>query len=571
MRSIRSKITLLIIIAVITSITAIGIIGIYSIKSYGDKTSDELLNLTCETRQQTLDTYLNSIEQSVDIVARYATEEMEGLSDEEMEAYLKKIENLFRSVASNTNGIMTYYYRIDPDISDSQEGFWYSKYGRVDFVQSEMTDITQFDENDTEHVGWFYIPKEKGHAVWLEPYKNENLNGVKMLSYVAPVYWKNQFIGVIGIDISYEMLRKQMEYIVSFDNGYAFLVNENDVIIYHSKIDPGTPVSVISTNLESAMLLASKPIVIFNYGGVRQRAAWSVLSNGMRLFVAAPETEIDAGWHNAINVMLFAAAFILLLFLAAGLITVGRIVKPLTYLTEAAKRIDEGDYDVELDYNGNDEVGILTGAFRQLVSHLKVYIGDLNNLAYKDALTSLRNKGAFDMYVRKMDDAIAAAPEGEIAEFAFCMFDCNRLKEINDTYGHSKGDIYLKTACRLICEVFRHSPVFRVGGDEFACILQNEDYKNRIELCREFELRSMRISEAADKPWKVIDIASGIALYDPETDRSAYDVFKKADQRMYEDKERKKAGIISELIADIISDEQAYLQQNSRNNTDTKQ
>jgi diguanylate cyclase (GGDEF)-like protein len=295
--------------------------------------------------------------------------------------------------------------------------------------------------------------------------------------------------------------------------------------------------------------------VIFDYEGVRQRAAWSMLSNGMRLFVAAPETEIDAGWMNAIYVMVAAAAVILMLFLIVGLVTVGRIVKPLTYLTEAAKRIDKGDYDVELDYDGKDEVGILTGTFRQLVDHLKVYIGGLNDMAYKDALTSLRNKGAFDMYVRDLDDSIAAAPEGGKPEFAVCMFDCNRLKEINDTYGHSKGDVYLKTACRLICEVFRHSPVFRIGGDEFAAILQNDDYSNRVELCREFELRSLRITEASDKPWKEINIASGIAIYDPEADRSAYDVYKRADRLMYEDKERKKAGIVSDLIADIISEE----------------
>lgn len=555
MKSIRSKITLLIIIAVITSIAAIGIIGVYSIKSYGDNASDELLILTSETRQQTLDASFNSIEQSVDIVSRYATEEMTGFSDEDMADYLDKIDNLFRSVAGNTQGVMTYYYRLSPDISDRYEGFWYSKYGRVDYVSSEMTDVTAYDHDDVEHVGWFYIPKEKGHAVWLEPYSNANLNGVKLVSYVSPVFWKNRFIGVVGIDISYEMLRKQMAYISSFDNGYSFLVNEDDVIIYHGKIDSGTPVSEISEKLESKRLSAANPIVIFNYDGISQRASWSVLSNGMRLFVAAPETEIDAGWMRAIYIMVAAASAILLFFLLASLVTAGRIVKPLTNLAEAAVRIDQGDYDVELDYNGSDEVGILTGAFRQLVSHLKVYIGDLNDLAYKDALTSLRNKGAFDMYVRKMDDALNAAPEDEKPSFAVCMFDCNRLKEINDTYGHSKGDIYLKTACRLICDVFRHSPVFRVGGDEFACILQNEDFEHREELCREFELRSMRITEAADKPWKKIDIASGIALYDPETDKNVHDVFKKADKKMYEDKERKKAGIMSELIAEIVSEE----------------
>jgi diguanylate cyclase (GGDEF)-like protein len=130
------------------------------------------------------------------------------------------------------------------------------------------------------------------------------------------------------------------------------------------------------------------------------------------------------------------------------------------------------------------------------------------------------------------------------------MFDCNNLKEINDTYGHDKGDSYLKTACVLICEVFKHSPVFRIGGDEFVSILQNEDYEKRYELCREFDLKSLRITEAADEPWKEINVAGGIAIYDPATDKNVNTVVKRADQKMYEDKARKKSGIMSTLLTE---------------------
>lgn len=38
---------------------------------------------------------------------------------------------------------------------------------------------------------------------------------------------------------------------------------------------------------------------------------------------------------------------------------------------------------------------------------------------------------------------------------------------LNDTYGHTAGDNYIKGCCKVICQIYKHSPVFRIGGDEF--------------------------------------------------------------------------------------------------------
>ena len=121
-------------------------------------------------------------------------------------------------------------------------------------------------------------------------------------------------------------------------------------------------------------------------------------------------------------------------------------------------------------------MGRLTNTFKRLSGHMKDHINDLNKRAYVDALTSVRNKGA---YAAHRGPAEQITWTGQPSEFAIGMFDCDNLKLINDQYGHDKGDVYLKTACRLICRVFQHSPVFRIGGDEFAVILQNDDYENR--------------------------------------------------------------------------------------------
>ena len=116
------------------------------------------------------------------------------------------------------------------------------------------------------------------------------------------------------------------------------------------------------------------------------------------------------------------------------------------------------------------------------------------------------------------------------------MFDCNELKEINDAYGHDKGDLYLKTACRLICRVFQHSPVFRIGGDEFAVVLQNDDFKNREALIGQFEREKAEISASVENRWEEPRVAIGIAVYDPEVDGSISDTMRRADKNMYDNK-----------------------------------
>ena len=75
--------------------------------------------------------------------------------------------------------------------------------------------------------------------------------------------------------------------------------------------------------------------------------------------------------------------------------------------------------------------------------------------------------------------------EGE--EFAIVMVDLNNLKHVNDHCGHEAGDTYIKGCCHSICEVFKHSPVFRIGGDEFAVILRGPDFEHRASLTEELK------------------------------------------------------------------------------------
>ena len=111
-----------------------------------------------------------------------------------------------------------------------------------------------------------------------------------------------------------------------------------------------------------------------------------------------------------------------------------------------------------------------------------------------------------------------------------------RTKKVNDSNWHDKGDIYLKETAQIICRVFDHSPVFRIGGDEFAAILTGTDFNNREELLLEFDRKCREKQARETAEWERVNIARGIAVYDPEEDESVSEVVRRADKLMYENK-----------------------------------
>ena len=142
-----------------------------------------------------------------------------------------------------------------------------------------------------------------------------------------------------------------------------------------------------------------------------------------------------------------------------------------------------------------------------------------------DPLTGVKSKHAYLDAEEHMNQRIE---DGSVAAFGVAVFDLNGLKEINDNQGHDAGDIAIKEACRLICTCFKHSPVCRIGGDEFVAILEDADYVNREALLDGFE---KQMSENA-KQGKTV-VAFGCSLYNPLQDKSMSAVFERADEIMY--------------------------------------
>lgn len=242
-----------------------------------------------------------------------------------------------------------------------------------------------------------------------------------------------------------------------------------------------------------------------------------------------------------------------------------RIIKPISSLENNARMFEEVCRNQSnpnafvfrrpnLKYD--DEIMSLSDTIESMSMYMRDYVkrlvvakdkiediqGDLEEIttiAYRDGLTGVRNKLSYNQYKDKLNWDIMNLGATDV-KFSIVMFDVNYLKRINDAYGHEFGDIYLKNCCEMICDVFKHSLVFRVGGDEFVVILENMDYKDRSSLIYKLKYLMQKSGKSAD-PWKRISMAVGYSDYSKESRDNVESVCRRADRNMYENKAEMKA------------------------------
>ena len=264
-------------------------------------------------------------------------------------------------------------------------------------------------------------------------------------------------------------------------------------------------------------------------------------------------------------IILFSGALVFsLIMLAAAVSYVNRsVVRPLDRMTTEMKKFTPStDYNtagvMNLDIRNHDEIGEIYQGIREMQINIVDYlrnlnaleedkrkaendlknkdkqIGELSKETYTDTLTGVGSKAAYAKKINELNQLIKQDPKS--LEFALVMVDMNNLKNINDKFGHRAGDNYIQGCCRLICEIFKHSPVYRVGGDEFVAVLHGKDYNDRKEKTDKLKAEYEKYGSNEElSPWLRYSAAVGMAEYIVD-DKTAESVFRRADKAMYEDK-----------------------------------
>ncbi|WP_294427376.1 GGDEF domain-containing protein [uncultured Treponema sp.] len=289
-----------------------------------------------------------------------------------------------------------------------------------------------------------------------------------------------------------------------------------------------------------------------------------VIINGEKLGAIGVEVEI-AKVHKGIlyatiqqmlmiGVVLNLFMFFLLLLIRSKYIR--KLMKIRDFIEEYSKtKKTEIAENLTLEITNKDEISSIIGKFTEMIYELDRYMKslsrtamdlqstrqkamELSELATKDSLTGIRNKTSYDKEVQKIEWEMSCG----LTDIGVAMVDLNFLKRINDTYGHAKGNIAIVSVCKILCNIFNHSPVFRIGGDEFVVILKGEDLANVEDLTNKFKAKIKELQDNTElEYWERTSAAIGYAIFNKEIDCSYDNIFKRADKEMYTNKKAMKA------------------------------
>ncbi len=185
-----------------------------------------------------------------------------------------------------------------------------------------------------------------------------------------------------------------------------------------------------------------------------------------------------------------------------------------------------------LEDNVQDDIDSLGNKIAAMQDKLRAQIGQIREQAYHDGLTGVWNSSSYQNMIYQINAQI----EEESAAFSVAVMDLNELKTINDHYGHDLGDKAIRATAGILMDVFGKETVYRIGGDEFAAIVQIASAQDMTSCFDRIDEKLEKLQREKKAYRAALGLSKGYAIFDPQSDPDYASVFRRADQMMYEDK-----------------------------------
>ncbi len=260
---------------------------------------------------------------------------------------------------------------------------------------------------------------------------------------------------------------------------------------------------------------------------------------------ASPETLFCIAILSLIAILRHAPASIYAVFIGRGIGgRIARFAAPililLPFLREATRILFIGVGRIPPSFFS----AILASLASLLSLGLLLYIArrissmefEIHALSLRDELTRLNNLRGFRLLA---EQALRVARRSHVP-FSLLFIDLDRLKEINDSFGHTIGSNILSDTGKILIATFRESDVLgRVGGDEFAVAGQFSQAAITVAVHRLREAVAQRNARVGHEP--ILSLSLGHVTCEPDATETLDDLLEKADFAMYDEKRRKKS------------------------------
>ncbi len=400
MKSIKTKIIVTVILCSLVSTFICGAISIVNSVSTSYEDSQQEMQLKCVSQSDELDTMMQNVSQSVEMVYSIAVAKLEHAasfrtSKDYVDTYTKQMLPILMQSAQNTKGALTAYIRYNPEFTEPTSGLFLTRNNSdSEFESVTPTDFSMYDPSDVEHVGWYYIPVQNGKETWMEPYLNSNI-GVYMISYVIPIEVDGESIGIIGMDIDFSEFTNTIDSLSIFDSGYGFLANDSGEVMYHKDLEIGSNLADADSGLQAVVDAlgngqTEETAVSYTYQGKDKVMYYRTLENGMKFVLTAPKTELQAKSKQLAGQIFGGAAFATVLAVIIGVVLGFTITKPITQIDGIVKQTADLEFASNPAnqhlYKRKDETGRMAISLhnmrknlRQMVANIRHVYTDLKN------------------------------------------------------------------------------------------------------------------------------------------------------------------------------------------------
>ena len=439
MRTIRMKIIAGVIACSLLMAAVLGGVSLVNSARIANENARENMRLASCLQTQEINSVIQRVEQSVDSLSDVAMGKFDekkfmadkGYADE----YTAEIHDTVMKMAEHTQGSITAYVRYNPNYSNPTSGIFMTRDSLdADFDSVTPTDFSMYDEDDTEHVGWYYIPVKAGKPIWMEPYLNQNIN-VYMISYVIPLFATDgTSVGIVGMDIDFSQITDIVDRTTMYDSGYAYLVNEDGIIMHHKEMESGASIA----ELDSTMAFIPDYIKNeqnegvnseYQHEGIKKQMVYFNLDNGMKLILTAPVSEIYAQSYKLASIIGIASVIAFVLSVLVGVLIGSSIAKPIGKLTGMITQTTELDFTET--QNGaslrkqKDEVGkmateihVMRKVFRNLGNALNTAentilaaVENLDNIMKENNETAEDNSATTQELSAEMQETVTSTKE----------------------------------------------------------------------------------------------------------------------------------------------------------------
>lgn len=334
------------------------------------------------------------------------------------------------------------------------------------------------------------------------------------------------------------------------EGGILLLLNAEGEQLLPSYRQSGAPPSLVK-QLYQRRLGMDRGIELMVWENNRYLASYRPLLDDLALFAYWPEKEKLAIVESvALRVFWFTLITLIIVGLLLFSVVNRLVIHPILQLKELATAIGQGQFNylgadaAKFIESGNreDEVGELTRAIQEMSINLEASRLKMQFTAHHDSLTGLNNRHSF---MRYLDQAIKSATVRQ-GEIAVLFIDTDGFKEVNDTLGHGQGDKVLKVIAKRLARATRANrhvlpeeptklSLNRIGGDEFAIVLEGEDSRTEADRVATALINEMVEPFMVDQQPYHLGISIGIAMF-PTDGKDVNTLLKRADIAMYKAK-----------------------------------